>query len=259
MVATLPLPAVPQAALRVHDHAAPPSRRSRLFVNEAARQALERRLAAVAGGPVNLAVTDGRARVIDADVVPVNGVRRVRLHHMFLDAPGDVQEELAHVLFTPGADRSVVDAYYEANEHRVRAAPPRCKLVTRGSVHDLAAIYEDVNRRFFAGAADVHVTWGRRYRPRSSPRKGIDLAMYEGGADRLVRVHRVLDQRWVPRYFVSFVVYHELLHAIHDAERTAGGRVSYHTQAFVDAERAHPHYQRACTWEAAHLQRLLRS
>src|SRR5690349_14374400 len=55
-----------------------------IFVHEGARQALERKLELAAGGPVHLAVTDNRHRMITQ--TRERGLLRVRVHMMFLDA-----------------------------------------------------------------------------------------------------------------------------------------------------------------------------
>ena len=62
----------------------------------------------------------------------------------------------------------------------------------------------------------------------------------------------------MPRFFVEFVVFHELLHHVVPARR-AGERLEYHTPEFRRRERAHPDYRRAVRWETENLEALLRS
>jgi hypothetical protein len=230
-----------------------------IFVHEGARQALERRLNLHYGGVVQLAVTDNRRRMVTRG--ERNGVLRVRLHMMFLDAPQRVLEALVrYVVDGDSAASEVVGRYIEANGHRIRAVrKARGPLRTRGRVHDLDAILHDVAERYLGVGAppDVLITWGRNTKPRSGLRKTIKLGSYSA-TERLIRIHPCLDKEWVPRYFVSYIVYHELLHHLVPAVRD-GDRALLHSSEFMRREREFRHYERAMTWERKHIGRLLRS
>lgn len=228
-----------------------------IFVHEGARQSLERRLESGLGEPVRLAVTDNLHRMVSCR--HERGVLRVRVHLMFLDAPERVQAALAG--FIADSDRAasqIVGEFIEANSHRIK--PVRRitqRLTTRGAVHDLASIKQRLDERYFDGATDdVLITWGRRSAPRGRARRTIKLGTYSA-AERLIRVHPVLDNRWVPRYFVEYIVFHELLHHVVPVLRSAG-RLTLHSPEFLRREQAFLHYQRALAWEAAHIDRLLR-
>src|SRR3712207_8543596 len=52
-------------------------------------------------------------------------------------------------------------------------------------------------------------------------RNTIKLGSYSA-IERLIRIHPTLDAEWVPRYFVSYIVYHELLHHVVPALRSSG-------------------------------------
>ena len=112
---------------------------------------------------------------------------------------------------------------------------------------------------YFGGSVHVLITWGKPGRRRPRPRSTIKLGSYSS-AERLIRVHPVLDRPWVPRYFVAYIVYHEMLHHIVPGHltRTAARRV-LHPPAFLERERAFHHFDRAIAWEKKHLGRLLRS
>jgi hypothetical protein len=71
-------------------------------------------------------------------------------------------------------------------------------------------------------------------------------------------VHPVLDQRWVPRYFVQYIVYHELLHHLVPEARVSG-RTLLHPPEFLRREREFQQFSRALTWEQKHIDRLLRA
>ena len=181
----------------------------------------------------------------------------LRLHRMFLHAPFTVVRAVARGLRRSSrrAD-SEVRRFMNANLHRVRKAqrvlPP---LVTSGRVHDLAAIYTRLNRRFFAGALQVPVTWGRGCG--RARRRGLTFGSYDPVLG-LIRIHPVLDRREVPLYFVESVVYHEMLHHHLGGVPDALGRTVYHTRAFREAEARYPWHSQALSWEKENLPRLLR-
>jgi hypothetical protein len=186
---------------------------------------------------------------------------RVRVHMMFLDAPETVQDALVdYVLYDDREASNVVGGYIGENGHRIRAARPvRGPLKTRGRFHDLLEVATRLNGTYFGGAVDdVLITWGRRSNgARCTPRATIKLGSYST-SERLVRVHPVLDQKWVPRYFVSYIVYHELLHHVLPP-RCVAGRSILHSDEFLRRERDFRHYERALAWERSHISRLLKS
>ncbi len=228
-----------------------------IFIHEGARQALERRFSLAFGGPVQLAVTDNLHRMVTH--TRQNGTLRVRVHMMFLGAPERVLDALVRYALSSDRQASLLlSEFIAANSHRIRASRAVTgPLRTKGQAHDLLAILADINERYFGSSvADVLVSWGRRTRPHGKQRGTIKLGSYSA-TERLIRVHPALDRDWVPRYFVSYIVYHELLHHLIPAV-SDGGRVVLHTQAFGERERDFRHYERALEWERKHLGRLLR-
>ena len=66
---------------------------------------------------------------------------------------------------------------------------------------------------------------------------------------KLVRIHPALDAADVPEFFVTFVIYHELLHAVLDPLPTPSGRRCIHTAEFRRREKLHPDYAPSMTFE----------
>jgi predicted SprT family Zn-dependent metalloprotease len=128
-------------------------------------------------------------------------------------------------------------------------------LPNRGRYHDLEMILTDLRAQYFPHCAGVTIRWGRwsgRTRVRSM-RFGAYLP-----AEKLIRIHPALDQAFVPRSFVEFIVYHELLHHVIPPVRTKG-RYQIHSAAFRRREREFPAYAEAMAWRQQSLRRLLRS
>jgi hypothetical protein len=234
-----------------------PAGQPQIFVHEGARQALERRLTQACHRPVLLSVTDNTRHMISRSHRA--GVLLVRLHHMFLDAPAVVQEALVRYLVEgERASSAVVSKYIEDNGFRIRACRPvSTPLLTQGEVHDLIAIHRKVNDTYFAGAVDALITWGRKGKKPAESRRTIKLGSYSA-VERLIRVHPILDKPWVPRYFVSYIVYHEMLHHVIPQSQGSGRRM-LHPPIFQARERLFRDFDRAIAWEKAHIGRLLRS
>jgi hypothetical protein len=233
-----------------------PSASPRLFVHEGARQSVERKLRAAFPGPVVLSITDNRHSIITHRVQ--RGTLHVRLHHMFLDAPVPVVDAL--VRYVTRGDREASAAlgdYIDANGFRLARRKRNAPLVTRGKRHDLLTVFNDLNQRYFAGTVNALVTWGKRPSSKAEPRRTIKLGSYSG-VDRLIRVHPALDRKWVPRYFVAYIVYHEMLHHVIPGSRGLG-RANLHPPEFKEREREFRHFERALDWERRHVGRLLRT
>lgn len=220
------------------------------------RAALQARIRRALQVPADLVVTDNRRTMISTKR---RGDRlEVRLHHMFLDAPQRVIEELLSYLAEGDRRSSVaVGHYIETQRHRIKKRGPRILLRSQGEHHDLADIFERVSEDWFPEPVDdAKITWGRRA-PQGRRRRSIRLGTYTHD-QQLIRIHPSLDQEFVPEFFVAFVVFHELLHHVVPPRRV-GDRLEYHTPAFRRRERSHPDYLRATRWETENLERLLRS
>jgi hypothetical protein len=65
----------------------------------------------------------------------------------------------------------------------------------------------------------------------------------------MIRINPVLDKKTVPRYYIAFVIYHEMLHA---AMGTAvqGKRRSVHSRDFRKREKLFKEYEKVRTWES---------
>ena len=213
--------------------------------------ALSRRL----GQPVRLVVTDNRSTMLSAK--PKGGRLEVRLHHMFLVAEEDILSAVADYLGDGGARAArLIDRFVEENRARfVAVERNQRELRPEGRHHDLRAIVHDLGRRHFGGAFDVDITWGKRVRPKRG-QQSLQLGTYLP-EERLIRVHPVLDQPWVPGFFVEAVVFHEMLH--HDMPAMVrNGRRHYHTAAFRKRERSFEYHAAAEQWQKENLWRLLR-
>jgi hypothetical protein len=189
----------------------------------------------------------------------------VRMHAFFDSAPPEVHRAVASWIKSgrraPRAcellDRWILESLEKLPAPVVRDATLR----PRGRCHDLELLAADLLRNELAGdfasPADLpHLTWGRQGQSRT--RHSIRLGSYDQEGS-VVRLHASLDQPAVPSWFVRYVLFHELLHAIHPPRKGAGARWIHHGREFRRREHAYPDYARALAWEEAHIKEVIRS
>ena len=225
----------------------------------AAQDSLERRIRAhMQRGRVNVTLTDNRYTMISVRRLPKERAYEVRLHHMFTDADPVITRALAHYIVDNDPDASrVLGDFIDQNAGHVRGRARRTPtqvVYTAGEHHDLRTIFEELNARYFENRIDAAITWG----PRSSRfrrRNSIKMGSYSV-EDRLIRIHRSLDRGFVPRFFVAWIVFHEMLHQVHDI-RVKNGRREFHSKEFLADEAMYEHYDQAKSWERRHLDALL--
>lgn len=125
-----------------------------------------------------------------------------------------------------------------------------------GRFFDLREIFDRINRRFFNNALrNYTICWGRRRR-KAPVRYFVFGTIRED--ERIIRIHPLLDAEFVPAWFIEYVVYHEMLHAVVPEETFSTGRRKVHTDEFYRREKQFPNYARARRWESENLSRLLR-
>jgi hypothetical protein len=234
-------------------------RRRRRLLDAATVRAVEhveRGLRARLGPNVLVSITDNTSTMVSYK-------RRgralyARVHRMFEHADDEVLDALA--AFVSEERRAApltqrLDTFIEAHKDRLNEARAEAlRVVPLGEFHDLQTIFDALNIRYFEGKVDAQITWTRS--ARKLRRTSINMGTYSDEL-KLIRIHPALDQAFVPRFFVEFVVYHEMLHQVHKAPDTGGRRV-VHSHAFRRDEQRFAQYREARRWETQHLSRLLK-
>lgn len=130
------------------------------------------------------------------------------------------------------------------------------ELDTEGRYFDLRALFEKLNTRHFGNRLRGYkIAWGRRRRQR--PREYFVFGTIQE-EDRIIRINPWLDQAFVPGWFLEYVLYHEMLHAVVPDVPLRDGRRRVHTAEFNRREREYRFYKRARRWEEENLARFLR-
>jgi hypothetical protein len=224
-----------------------------------AQDSLERRIRAhMAKGRVSVTLTDNRYTMISVRRLPKQTRYEVRLHHMFADADPVITRALARYIAENDAESSrILGDFIDSNSGHVRGRArrqPAQVIYTAGEIHDLREIYDELNARYFDDKIDAVITWGQRIgRPRR--RNSIKMGSY-AVEDRLIRIHRSLDREFVPRFFIAWIVFHEMLHQVHDI-RVKNGRREFHSKEFLADEAMYDRFEEAKSWERRHLDALL--
>lgn len=117
----------------------------------------------------------------------------------------------------------------------------RIILRSKGEHYDLQTVYDEINALYFEKSLALGITWvGNRL---SKPKTRIVLGSYHHH-QKVIRINRVLDHPEIPHYFISFIVYHEMLHHTHPPRKRLGRREIHHND-FKLKEKQFEHYAQA--------------
>jgi predicted metal-dependent hydrolase len=173
----------------------------------------------------------------------------VRLHWMFLHAGNDVIREIAEFIKKRRDKTPLISKFIRDNQNCLKNKQPKTVSIrTQGRYHNLKEFFNSLNNEYFGGRITASITWGKN-NPRWAVRKRT-LGSYSSHTNT-IRINSVLDRKNVPRYFINFVIYHEMLHSDMHREKKNGRRL-VHSSEFKRRERLFEHYEKAISWEKRH-------
>jgi len=182
------------------------------------------------GARIAVGVTLTRNRVSMASVRFRDRRIDVRLHQAYLAAPDEIHKALRLYLRTRRRTAwDAVAAFAQSIEVPAKELTRTARRVrSAGAVYDLSEIYREVNARYFSGRVRCVVGWGRQ-RPQGARRRRSRSIRFGSwsASTRTVRVHPLLDDVRVPRKFVEYIVFHEMLHAVVPSQRSGGRRYDH--------------------------------
>src|SRR5260370_34156767 len=124
-------------------------------------------------------------------------------------------------------------------------------LRQEGEHFALGAIFDHLNKRYFRGRLrNYKVEWGRRRKHRPKDHFVFGTIQEE---DRVIRIHPLLDQAFVPRWFLKYVLYHEMLHSVVPDKLLRSGRRPRHTEQINRREEPFCRFSRMPRWEQQNL------
>jgi SprT-like family len=202
------------------------------------------------GSDIGLTLTDNRTSMLSIK----KGAERpsFRIHRIFLDADEAVIQAVADFIKGRKSARPTIQAFIRRHGCSLESRPARrLPLRTDGIWHCLATLFHSVNADYFQGEITASITWGRRISGKRSHR--ITLGSYCRDSNT-IRINPLLDRKAVPAFFLEFVIYHEMLHAVLGI-MVKNGRRSVHSKEFRRREELFADYKQAVLWEREHLVR----
>jgi len=173
----------------------------------------------------------------------------IRLHWMFLHAGNDVIREIAEFIKFRKRKTPLISKFIRDNQNCLKNKQPKpVSIRTQGRYHNLEELFNSLNNEYFGGRITASITWGKN-NPSWAVRKRT-LGSYSSHTNT-IRINSVLDRKNVPRYFINFVIYHEMLHSDMHREKKNGRRL-VHSYEFKKRERLFEHYEKAISWEKIH-------
>jgi len=170
----------------------------------------------------------------------------LRLHRLFFQAPTPVLEALIRMALKPRDPEAFAIVRKMAYLYFSQNRSPAELLTTAGSVYDLQEIYLRMKNSYFAPDYDATIGWSGRVR--IGRFRFITFGTYDRHRHQ-IRINRLLDNAEVPLYFLEFIVYHEMLHAVCPSYIDAKGRCRVHTQEFRRKEKLFADFAAAKKWE----------
>ena len=177
----------------------------------------------------------------------------VKVSDILDDAPLNVIESLAIILFSKmrrrPVEKSISNIYrswinseyvlkksLEYRKERVN----NVKINPIGNTYNLIECFESLNNIYFKGILSrPKLTW-------SAVKTYRKLGHYDPSR-HLISISRTLDSIKVPKFVLDYVLYHEMLHIIHDSKYTGKSQVVHHRK-FRDDEKGFARFNDAKRW-----------
>lgn len=174
---------------------------------------------------------------------------KLSLHRMFLTAPNDVLEAVAH--FVKNKEHpsfGLVKAYIQSNLQRLDYSHKldTRRLSTQGRYYNLQALFDEVNQEYFAGSVKLWLTWFE-----APVKKNPSTLVYGKYFEplKLIKINKLLDDEKVPKFFLTFVIYHEILHHVIPPYLNQEGVQCIHSKEFKAKEMEFKALGQAKEWE----------
>jgi hypothetical protein len=206
---------------------------------------------------ISLTLTDNGKSIMTASY-PSEDMVNLTLHGMFLDAPFTVLRALARFVKKPDLkkqkDLSKLFHSNGLNITKKTKLKKYARLKHQGKCFNLKDIYDKINQRYFKNRVKAFITWGNENSKKR--RYSISYGSYNWDS-RIIRIHKTLDRYSIPKFFIEYIVYHEMLHVDIGLKRDGRGKRKAHSKEFQEREKEFLHYQKAVMWEKKNLWRFI--
>ena len=208
------------------------------------KQSLKSFLENASSRKLSIVITDNSTSMLS--IKEKKGAAILRLHRMFLNAGSDVLNEIADYIKRTRKKTPLIRKFIDQHTHSLKKKTPRKVTIrTEGRYHDLKEIYHSINQEYFGEKISASITWGTKSPKQSAARRTLGSYSYHSN---MIRINPRLDSIKVPRYYMEFLVYHEMLHADIGVKIINGRRI-IHSGEFKKREKEFRHYKKAISWE----------
>jgi hypothetical protein len=171
---------------------------------------------------------------------------RLRLHRIFLAAGSDIRDEIAAFIRNSSISTPLIRGFIDQNTQRLnRNLNYSAKCRHQGKHHNLMDVFSSLNREYFQGRVTASITWGSKGARRRARRRTLGSYSYDRN---IIRINPVLDSTRYPKYYLEYVIYHEMLHADICVDGKSKRR-SYHSRTFREREGLFRHYDKVLNLE----------
>ncbi|NOQ55978.1 MAG: hypothetical protein GQ477_04205 [Nanohaloarchaea archaeon] len=207
----------------------------------------------ISGSDIDVSAKFYKYSGVKSSVRVRSGVLEVKVSDALSDAPEKVLSALAYILISrikrkecPRVHQKVYRLWINSemmnDRHKelkkVRGRKARHEPV--GDAYDLSLMFHEINSNYFSDVLSMPaLCWG----PRLTTRK---YGHYDPSKHAIL-ISKTLDDSRVPRFVAEFVLYHEMLHIIHDVEKTDYQSRAHHKR-FRDDEKKFEKYADAEKW-----------
>lgn len=180
---------------------------------------------------------------------------KVSIHRMFLEAPKNIMEALT--CYIKSENQSLCPSVQAYIEEKLRTPSysyrlPDEKLLFKGKYYNLKMLYDIVNKEYFNSELNLSITWfGRQQRKR----RQITFGLFQE-SQKLIKIHKMMDNPFFPEYFVKFVIYHEMLHHVCPSYYDIRGKHHIHSKEFKEKEKQYKDYKLSKLWLKKHYDKL---
>ncbi|GAB4186363.1 MAG: hypothetical protein Tsb0015_04100 [Simkaniaceae bacterium] len=195
---------------------------------------------------VHLVLNDNRYQLVRIMSVEAKKIR-ISLHRLFLHAGETLISKIAQKLMDQNPVKNAKIALLFEN-------PPKRKTnkayISDGEFYRLDQIYQKINKEYFDQKVDLAITWFGSVKRKAKWHRTLG---YYDGENKVIKIHRLLDDPFFPPFYLDFIVYHEMLHHVYPPYYSKDGRYMTHHKTFKQQEKKFRQYQLAINWEKKNL------
>ncbi len=230
--------------------------------------------------PINLILTTNRRIVFSFNRGEGNEIN-VRINKIFLNSTQGIIKAIAEfILRRTRKSKNEIKKFIRLNQDEIdRLKPVRRRkifLFHQGVHFNLKEIFDKINNKYFSNKIDCRISWGK-YPKKVKRKKSIRYGAFIQEKN-LIMVSRVLDNDFIPDFFIEYIVYHEMLHAYFFNLKNSKIRLTYpqmqinfsglkvkskrpqivHDAEFKLKEREFAEYERKKKWGKENLEKMLK-